>query len=93
MFVESIGTQKGSLLNVLKSLSRKHCSIGDDLWWQMVRSKGTPLIIDTIGEYAELHRQLSAQRHNIQFRLFDEGHDRLCWRGGIIESLSYVFKS
>ena len=54
MFVESNGIKKTSPLNVLQLLSRKHCSLGDDLWWQTIRLEGTPLIIDTIGEYSEL---------------------------------------
>ncbi|MCC4237197.1 vanchrobactin esterase VabH [Vibrio anguillarum] len=40
----------------------------------------------------DLYQQLASQQHRIQFRLFDGGHDRLCWRGGIIDGLSYVLE-
>ncbi|MEJ2766582.1 enterochelin esterase [Photobacterium sp. MCCC 1A19761] len=39
----------------------------------------------------DMSNQLASQQHRIQFRVFDGGHERLCWRGGIIDGLSYVF--
>ncbi|WP_217520444.1 enterochelin esterase [Vibrio metschnikovii] len=39
----------------------------------------------------DLYHQLAAQRHNLQYRVFDGGHERLCWRGGIIDGLCYLF--
>ncbi len=39
----------------------------------------------------DMYHQLAAQQHNIQYRVFDGGHERLCWRGGIIDGLSYIF--
>ena len=39
----------------------------------------------------DLYQQLKQQNHRLSFRTFDGGHERLCWRGGIIDGLSYVF--
>ncbi|UTV30741.1 enterochelin esterase [Photobacterium atrarenae] len=39
----------------------------------------------------DMYNQLVSQQHRIQYRVFDGGHERLCWRGGIIDGLSYVF--
>ncbi|WP_038181233.1 enterochelin esterase [Vibrio rhizosphaerae] len=39
----------------------------------------------------DMYHQLAAQQHNIQYRVFDGGHERLCWRGGIIDGLSSIF--
>ncbi len=38
----------------------------------------------------DVYNQLARQQHQINYRVFDGGHDRLCWRGGIIDGLSYV---
>jgi len=40
----------------------------------------------------DLFQQLSTQQHQIEYRVFDGGHERLCWRGGIIDGLAYVFQ-
>ncbi len=39
----------------------------------------------------DMYRQLSKQNHEIYYRVFDGGHERLCWRGGIIDGLNYIF--
>ncbi|SJN59339.1 Enterochelin esterase [Vibrio ruber DSM 16370] len=39
----------------------------------------------------DMYCQLASQQHNIQYRVFEGGHERLCWRGGIIDGLSYIF--
>ncbi|MGL4754227.1 MAG: hypothetical protein ACRCXB_17790, partial [Aeromonadaceae bacterium] len=28
--------------------------------------------------------------HDISFRAFEGGHDRLCWRGGLLDGLSWL---
>ena len=38
----------------------------------------------------DVYNQLARQQHQINYRVFEGGHDRLCWRGGIIDGLSYV---
>ncbi|WP_070971612.1 enterochelin esterase [Vibrio sonorensis] len=51
---------------------------------------GEDIMIDLSNDIA---MQLSQQQnHNLQYRIFDGGHDRLCWRGGIIDGLSHVLK-
>ncbi len=40
----------------------------------------------------DVYQQLAAQQHRINYRVFEGGHDRLCWRGGLIDGLSYVFQ-
>ena len=38
----------------------------------------------------ELYKQLSKQEHELAFRIFEGGHERLCWRGGLIDGLSHL---
>lgn len=37
-----------------------------------------------------LYRQLEKQDHTLAFRMYEGGHERLCWRGGLIDGLSHL---
>lgn len=38
----------------------------------------------------DLYRQLEKQDHTLAFRVYGGGHERLCWRGGLIDGLSHL---
>ncbi len=38
----------------------------------------------------DLYRQLEKQEHRLAFRLYEGGHERLCWRGGLIDGLAFL---
>ncbi|MDC9594051.1 enterochelin esterase [Xenorhabdus sp. IM139775] len=38
----------------------------------------------------QMHAALQEAGHNVNYRVFNGGHDVLCWRGGLIDGLSWL---
>ncbi|MDX7988479.1 enterochelin esterase [Xenorhabdus sp. 12] len=38
----------------------------------------------------QMHAALIAAGHHVNYRVFNGGHDMLCWRGGLIDGLSWL---
>ncbi|PHM73233.1 chrysobactin oligopeptidase cbsH [Xenorhabdus kozodoii] len=38
----------------------------------------------------QMHAALQKAGHNVNYRVFNGGHDVLCWRGGLIDGLSWL---
>ncbi|WP_159653253.1 enterochelin esterase [Vibrio atypicus] len=86
---EYIAPETTSLLSDMSQ--RVHSGLGStsQLKIYMEVGSGEDIMVDLS---QDLFQQLSTQQHQIKYRVFDGGHERLCWRGGIIDGLAYVFQ-
>lgn len=54
--------------------------------WQEVGSR-EDVMVDVNDS---LHEALRAAQHAVRYRIFEGGHDRVCWRGGLIDGLAHL---
>lgn len=54
--------------------------------WQEVGSR-EDVMVDVNDS---LRDALLAAGHSVRYRVFEGGHDRLCWRGGLLDGLAYL---
>lgn len=57
--------------------------------WQEVGSREDVMV--DVNE--SLHEALRGAGHAVRYRVFEGGHDRLCWRGGLIDGLAHLLAS
>ncbi|MEC5320483.1 enterochelin esterase [Brenneria populi subsp. brevivirga] len=69
---------------------------------QQVRQRAgqTPLTIfqeagsresDIVAVNQQMHQALLAAGHRVNYRIYDGGHDALCWRGGLIDGCRWLW--